>query len=143
MDYPSSCHKLTNLSLQYHNWQWHVFYRWRSHCIFKDISLKKWFKNSWCGKSLGWRTSLAYWRLSLPIHCKSLLDFIDEFQNVLHSIFLSKQKCLILGDFNINTLVKSTVAKEYLNLIHSEGFNPFIFKATRVTESTTSCIDYF
>ena len=29
-------------------------------------------------------------------------DFIDEFENVLHSVFLSKRKCLILGDFNIN-----------------------------------------
>ena len=71
-------------------------------------------------------------------------DFIDEFENVLHSVFLSiyKRKCLILGDFNINTLVKSTIAKEYLNLIHSEGFNPLILEATRVTESTTSCIDH-
>ena len=69
-------------------------------------------------------------------------DFIDEFENVLHSVFLSKRKCLILGDFNINTLVKSTIAKEYLNLIHSEGFNPLILEATRVIESTTSCIDH-
>ena len=69
-------------------------------------------------------------------------DFIDEFENVLHSVFLSKRKCLILVDFNINTLVKSTIAKEYLNLIHSEGFNPLILKATRVTESITSCIDH-
>ena len=69
-------------------------------------------------------------------------DFIDEFENVLHSVFLSKRKCLFLGDFNINTLVKSTIAKEYLNLIHSEGFNPLILEATRVTESTTSCIDH-
>ena len=59
-------------------------------------------------------------------------DFIDEFENVLHSVFLSKRKCLILGDFNINTLVKSTTAKEYLNLILSEGFNPLILEATRV-----------
>ena len=69
-------------------------------------------------------------------------DFIIEFENVLHSVFLSKRKCLILGDFNINTLVKSTIAKEYLNLIHLEGFNPLIVEATRVTESTTSCIDH-
>ena len=47
-----------------------------------------------------------------------------------------------LGNFNINTLVKSTIAKEYLNLIHSEGFNPLILEATRVTESTTSCINH-
>ena len=69
-------------------------------------------------------------------------DFIDEFENVLHSVFLSERKCLILGDFNINTLVKSPIAKEYLNLIHSEGFNPLILETTRVTESTTSCIDH-
>ena len=69
-------------------------------------------------------------------------DFIDEFENVLHSVFLSKRKCLILGDFNINTLVKSTIAKEYLNLIHSEGFNPLILEATHVFESRTSCIDH-
>ena len=69
-------------------------------------------------------------------------DFIDEFENVLHSVFLSKRKCLILVDFNINTLVKSTIAKEYLNLIHSEGFNPLILEATHVFESRTSCIDH-
>jgi len=32
--------------------------------------------------------------------------------------------------------------KEYLNLIHSEGFNPLIFEATRTTEISTSCIDH-
>ena len=73
---------------------------------------------------------------------RSQRNFIDEIENVLHSVFLFKRKCLILGDFNINTLVKSTIAKEYLNLIYSEGFNPLILEATRVTESTTSCIDH-
>ena len=73
---------------------------------------------------------------------RSRREFLDEFEQLLHSIFLSKRKCLILGDFNINMLVKSTIAKEYLNLIHSEGFNPLILEATRITESTTSCIDH-
>ena len=27
----------------------------------------------------------------------------------MHSVLLSKRKCLILGDININTLVKSTI----------------------------------
>ena len=58
----------------------------------------------------------------------------------MHSIFLSKRQCLILG--HINTLVKSTIAKEYLNLVHSEGFNPLIFEATRITEMTISCVDH-
>ena len=42
---------------------------------------------------------------------RSQRDFIDEFENVFHSVFLPKRKCLILGDFNINTLVKSKIAK--------------------------------
>ena len=72
---------------------------------------------------------------------RSQQEFLDEFEQVLHSIFLSKRKCLILGDININTLVKSTIAK-YLNLVHSEGFNPLIFEATCITETTISCIDH-
>ena len=75
-----------------------------------------------------------------PIRSKR--KFLDEFEQVLHSIFLSKQKCLIFGDININTLVKRTIAKEYLNLVHSEGFNPFVFEATRITERTISCVDH-
>ena len=75
---------------------------------------------------------------------RSKWEFLDEFEQVLHSIFLSKQKCLILGDININinTLVKSTIAKEYLNLVHSEGFNPLVFEATHITDRTISCVDH-
>ena len=69
-------------------------------------------------------------------------EFLDELEQVLHSIFLSKRKCLILGDININTHVKSAIAKEYLNLIYSEGFNPLIFEATRITDTSISCIDH-
>ena len=73
---------------------------------------------------------------------RSKWEFLDEFEQVLHSIFLSKQKCLILGDININALVKSTIAKEYLNLVHSEGFNPLVFEATCIAERTISCFDH-
>ena len=65
--------------------------------------------------------------------------FIDEFEKVLHATFMSFL-CLILGVFNINTLVKRTIANECLDLIHSEGINPLIFVATFITESRTSCI---
>jgi len=73
---------------------------------------------------------------------RSQQEFLDEFEQVLHSIFLSKRKCLIFGDININTLVKGTIAKEYPNLVHSEGFNPLIFEATRIIETTISCVDH-
>ena len=62
-------------------------------------------------------------------------DFLDKLEENLHTIYLSKKKCLIMGDDNINTLKQSNISKEYLNLLRSEGFSPLIFEATRVTES--------
>ena len=73
---------------------------------------------------------------------RSLGEFLDNMENPLHSIYLSKKKCLILGDININTLVKNSKSRKYLNLINSEGFSPLIFEATRITESSISCIDH-
>ena len=73
---------------------------------------------------------------------RSQRQFLDEFEQLLHTIYLSKRKCLILGDFNINTLSKSIMPKEYLNLIQSEGFNPMVFEATRITETNISCLDH-
>ena len=46
-----------------------------------------------------------------------------------------------MGDFNIITLRKK-ITKGYINNIQSDGFNPLIFEATRVTESSQSCIDH-
>ena len=69
-------------------------------------------------------------------------EFLEQFEQVLHAIFLSKQKCLILGVININTLVRGTIAKEYLHLIYSEGLNSLIFEAARGTETIISSLDY-
>lgn len=54
-------------------------------------------------------------------------DFLDKFEEILHKIYLSKRRCIIMGDININTLSRSKISKDYLNLIRSEGFNPHIF----------------
>ena len=59
--------------------------------------------------------------------------FLDNMENALHSIYLSKKKCLILGDININTLVKNFKPRKYLNLIYYEIFSPLIFEATRLS----------
>ena len=50
---------------------------------------------------------------------------------------------LFRGDTNINTLIKTSVSKEYINLIQSEGFSQLIFEATRITENSQSCIQIF
>ena len=73
---------------------------------------------------------------------RSQRQLLDEFEQLLYTIYFSKRKCLILGDFNINALSKSILPKEYLNLIQSEGFNPMVFEATRITETNINCLDH-
>ena len=49
----------------------------------------------------------------------------------------------IKSDHNFKLSNKqSNISKEYLNLLRSEGFNSLIFEATRVTESSQTCIDH-
>ena len=42
-------------------------------------------------------------------------EFLDLLEETLHTIHLSKMKCLIMGDVNISNLKQSNKAKEYLN----------------------------
>ena len=53
-------------------------------------------------------------------------EFLDKFEETFHTIYLSNKKCLIMGDDNFNTLKPTNISKEYVNLLRSEGFNPFI-----------------
>ena len=69
-------------------------------------------------------------------------EFLDLLEETLHTIHLSMKKCLSMGDVNINTLKRSNIAKEYLNLVRSEGFNPLISEATRITETSQTCLDH-
>ena len=42
-------------------------------------------------------------------------DFLDRLKENLPTMYLSKKKCLIMGDDNINTPKQSNISKEYLN----------------------------
>ena len=35
-------------------------------------------------------------------------------KKTLHSVFLAKKKCILMGDTDINTLTKTSVSKEYI-----------------------------
>ena len=69
-------------------------------------------------------------------------ELLDKLERTLHNVFPSKKKCILMGDTNINTLTKTSVSKEYINLIQSEGFSQLIFEATRITENSQSCVDH-
>ena len=69
-------------------------------------------------------------------------EYLDLFEETLHTIYLSKKKCLIMGDVNINTFKQSNIAKEYLNLVRYEGFNSLTSEATHITETAQTCLDH-
>ena len=69
-------------------------------------------------------------------------EFLDLLEETLHTIHLSKKKSLIMGDVNISNLKQNNKAKEYLNLIRSEGFGPLLSEATRITETSWTCLDH-
>jgi len=68
------------------------------------------------------------------------VQFLEHLENTLHNLYLSKKKCLMMGDINIDTLKKNNTTKQYINLLQSEGFNPLIHEATRVTGNSQTCI---
>lgn len=47
-----------------------------------------------------------------------------------------------MGDTNINTIRINNLSKDYFNIVQSEEFNPLIFEATRVAESSKTVIDH-
>ena len=49
-------------------------------------------------------TRLNYWCYIYKPPSLSNRDFLDKLKENLHTIYLSKKKCLIMGDDNINTL---------------------------------------
>ena len=69
-------------------------------------------------------------------------EFLDLLEETLHTIHLSKKKSLIMGYVNISNLKQNNKAKEYLNLIRSEGFGPLLSEATCITETSWTCLDH-
>lgn len=80
--------------------------------------------------------------LFINLKATHLEYFLDELEDILHTVYLSKEKCLIIGDININTHSNSKISKEYLNLFRSEGFNLLKFESRRITQASQSRIDH-
>ena len=55
----------------------------------------------------------------------------------------TSEKVLICGDFNINTLLDNQLSTSYINSIISNGFEIFGIEPTRVSATSSTCIDHF
>lgn len=71
--------------------------------------------------------------------------FIQYLETLLHKLTLrtraTKNKVIILGDFNINLLVKDKKTDLFNNTLQIFNMHPTITEATRITENSKTCID--
>lgn len=69
----------------------------------------------------------------------------DDFFNILNALFdvLSREDKFIVigGDFNVDVLVDAPVQRAFFDLIHSNNLNVTIDVPTRITPTSSSCID--
>lgn len=71
---------------------------------------------------------------------------VKEFLDVYCSQIKKRKRCIVFGDFNIDTLKKTSSSKEYLSAVEDLGYT-FLNKntrkySTRVTNSTSTILDH-
>lgn len=73
----------------------------------------------------------------------SAIDFINRFENIVHSISMNHKTCYIMGDFNLNLLDFTKVSSigNFLNMFFSFGFYPLINKPTRLSIDSATLLD--
>ena len=72
-----------------------------------------------------------------------IANFIDQLNQTLQDITSVGNKCVFLGDFNIDILkLESTHTISYLNMLRSNAFHSIVNKPTRVTTTSSTLINH-
>ncbi|XP_074034322.1 uncharacterized protein [Leptinotarsa decemlineata] len=70
-------------------------------------------------------------------------EFFDHFENWAENIFSQQNKCILIGDFNLNFLNENdSLVKKFKNFIANIGVEQLIHEPTRVTNNSSTLIDY-
>ena len=72
----------------------------------------------------------------------SINRFIEDHDKLFAFLRSLKEETLIFGDFNIDMLKPSYKKTKYENLIQSYGYRIRNYQATRVTETSATCLDH-
>ena len=70
-------------------------------------------------------------------------DFVSDMGPVLNKIVTENKITYLMGDFNIDLLKDDSnkPTHNYIDLIYSHSLIPTIYKPTRITETSATCID--
>ena len=72
-----------------------------------------------------------------------LRGFFDSFNLVLRELDKTKSKCFLMGDLNFDLLdLSDKKTEQFTDIMFNENFYPLINKPPRITDSSSSAIDY-
>ena len=71
------------------------------------------------------------------------IQFVDELDKELQHLAQYKVPIILTGDINSDTLQKNKLQQSYLNTITANGFELLIKSATRISDTSETCIDHF
>ena len=71
------------------------------------------------------------------------IKFVDELDKELERLAQYKVPIILTGDINIDTLQKNKLQQSYLNTITANGFELMSKSATRISDTSETCIDHF
>ena len=69
-------------------------------------------------------------------------EFQDDLLSVLQEMRVDKHKCVLLGDFNVNSLSEEDTVEEFLTSLQCIGLDQLIQSPTRVTKESATLIDH-
>ena len=70
-------------------------------------------------------------------------QFKTQLKNALSTLNVSKNKAYIMGDLNYDLLQDShTFTDDFVDIMYDHSFYPIINKPTRITQSSSTCIDH-
>ena len=72
----------------------------------------------------------------------NFIDFSNEFDNLLQTINLDRNQCIIMGDFNINLISREDHGNDLLRLTETYGLLQLIMTPTRITNTSSTLIDH-
>lgn len=67
-------------------------------------------------------------------------DFIRFIEDIVESI-ITKDECIVLGDFNIDIMTDSFYAKKIITVIQNQGMKQYVDNPTRIVKGSRTTID--
>lgn len=71
-----------------------------------------------------------------------ILDFLNFFDSIFETEFISQHKGVLAGDFNINLMENSTYSKRCSDIASAAGFRQIIKLPTRCTKDSQTLVDH-